>query len=205
MKQIVLISSLFFLFSCNKEDKPVVELTKEEKLLKVQKWIAKELRVPEAEYLSKKWVYDNYEILSMNLENKKAVKEWLLREDLSVSCYFLSVRLMPDDEITHDFKFDGGNEKFYIKLYKKILGSKYKKRIKLNQMYYLKDSVEIKKPSYELYPDEYCEYPVDKLAPFLVRYFKSQNYSLEDIERAVKNSNPKDKKRWSLIYENYND
>ena len=200
-----LISSLFFLFSCNKEGKPVVELTKEEKLLKVQKWIAKELRVPEAEYLSKKWVYDNYELLSIDMKNKTEVKKWLRNEDLSLSCFSMSLKLMPEDNVSHHFEFGDGGQKFYIKLYKMILGNKYKKRVKLNNLYYLKDSMVIEKKQYELYPEIYCDFPKDDLTQLLVKYFKRKRYSFEDIERAIKNSNPKDKNRWSLIYENYKD
>ena len=200
-----LISSLFFLFSCNKEDKPVVEHTKEEKLLKVQKWIALELRVPEAEYLSKKWVYDTYDLLTVDLSDEKEVSDWIRKEELSLLCYYYSEKLMPNDEITRTFQFDENiNTKFYISLYKKILGPKYKKRLKVNNMYYLKNTETLDVPYY-LFPDKYCQYPDEKLADLLVKYYRDfRGLSKETIVRYENQARDIERKnRWRLIYENY--
>ncbi len=207
MRKIVLISLLFILFGCNpKEKNEVVKKSKEEKLLEVQEWIAETLRVPEAKYLSKKWVYDTYELLELDLNDEKAVYEWLRKEDLSSSCYFYAQSLMPQDEVSYQFIHNEKVSKaYFLKLYKKILGADYKRRIKVNSLYYLRTNNDFKKYSYRLFPDKYCNYPKDDLLPLLVKYYRdvrklSKARMLKHIEISTDLSH---KERWRSIYENY--
>ncbi|MFG1486450.1 hypothetical protein ABMA77_10270 [Halobacteriovorax sp. RZ-1] len=208
MRKIVLISLLFILFGCNpKEKNEVVKKSKEEKLLEVQEWIAETLRVPEAKYLSKKWVYDTYDLLELDLNDEKAVYEWLRKESLSEGCYSYAESLMPNDEVSYRFHHDVESSRAYhLKLYKKILGKQYKKRLRINKLYYLRSNNDFKKYPYQLFPDKYCELPHEYLSAVLVKYYRDyRNFTKDKIAKFMSRGELEVKERWRLIYDSYDE